>query len=141
MPNDRDSKTSRTARPGLELDSAIAQLSLLSSAAALEQKKNQLVKELERLDQGQRNTLSANDHRRTTILTDEFHHKSVGWNKEAIQKRPSIADQAYCKARCGEPTFWEGYQHGVSMCLSILGTSIWQYHKAGLSEEAKSTKY
>ena len=27
------------------------------------------------------------------------------------------------------------------MCLSILGTSIWQYHKTGLSEKAKSTEY
>ena len=141
MPNDKDSETSRTARPGLDLGSVIAQLSLLSSAVALEQKKNQLVKELERLGQSQRNTLSANDDRRTTMLTDEFHHKFVGWMREVIQKRPSIADQAYCKARCEEPTFREGYQHGVSMCLSILGTSIWQYHKAGLSEEAKSTKY
>ena len=72
LPNDQDPKTSRAARPKLELTSAFAPLSSPSSAAAREQKKDQLVKELERLGQSQRNTLSADDYRRATYLADEF---------------------------------------------------------------------
>ena len=106
-------------------------------AAVLKVKKDNLTKDLDRLGSDQADRLPSNDYRRTEYLKEHFHHRFVRWLKQELEKRPSIADEEYCKARCEEPTFREGYQHGISMTLSILGMSIQQYHKAGLSEKHK----
>lgn len=128
------------SRPQLrrhELPSTVSQQLVPHSAAALRAQNDRLVRALDRLLQDQKKILPADDYRRHTQLTDRFHHKFVPWLKETLQKRPAVADEVYCKARCEEPTFREGYQHGVSMCLSVLGRSIRQYHETGLSEQAQ----
>lgn len=114
-----------------------SRLLLPRSAAALGVQNDQLVTDLDRLLQDQRKILLTDDSHRHDELTEGFHSKFVLWLKETLQKRPAIADEGYCKARCQEPTFREGYQHGVSMCLSVLGRSVRQYHAVGMSEQAK----
>lgn len=103
--------------------------------------KNQLVQDLDRFRQDRFNELPEKDDRRMRYMKQAFHDKFVGWLKERIEKRPSIADAAYCKARCEEPTFREGYQHGVSMTLAILGMSIQQYQSANTTHKARKTYY
>jgi len=131
-------EVSRSQSQRLELASTASQLLLHNSAAALGSQNDQLVTDLDRLLQGQKKILPANDSTRQDQLASKFHHQFVPWLKETLQKRPAIADEIYCRARCEEPTFREGYQHGVSMCLSVLGRSIRQYHATGMSAKAKN---
>lgn len=128
---------SRSQQKRLELAPTVSQLLLPHSAAALGAQNDQLVTDLDRLLQDQKKILPSDDSTRHDQLANKFHHKFVPWLQETLQKRPAIADEIYCKARCEEPTFREGYQHGVSMCLSVLGRSIRQYHATGMSVKAR----
>ena len=109
--------------------------------ATLEAQKNQLVNDLGDLLEDKTKTMVAVDATRSSQLAEHFHNAFVPWLAEAIEKRPSLADPVYCKTRCQEPAFQRGYQHGVSMYLSVLGSSILQYHESGLSEEAKKSDF
>lgn len=125
----------------LEPAPTVPQLLLPHSAAALATQNDKLVTDLDRLLQDQKKILPADDSTQHTHLSDKFHHKFTLWLKETLRKRPAIADEEYCKARCQEPAFREGYQHGVSMCFSVLGRSIRRYHETGMSEQAKKDRY
>lgn len=66
-----------------------------------------------------------------------YHDEFLRVLREEIQKRPVAADAEYVKAGCKDSTFKDGYQHGISMGLSILAQSTRQYHEEGLSEKYK----
>lgn len=135
---EQEPDVSRSQTKRLETAPTVSQLLVPHSAAALGAQNDQLVTDLDRLLQDQKKILPADDSTRHDQLADKFHHKFVPWLKETLQKRPAIADEIYCKARCEEPVFREGYQHGVSMCLSVLGRSIRQYHATGMGVKART---
>lgn len=111
----------------------------LASTSTLKAENDRLVQYLNGFLQNHKKTLPADDAMRVQMLSEAFHHKFVPWLRDTLRERPAIADLAYCKAHCEEPTFREGYQHGVSMSLLVLGSGIRQYHDAGMTEEEKDS--
>ena len=76
-----------------------------------------LFKDLNSLGRSQSNILIADDSYRMDKVAKEF-HESLEWLEAAIENRPSVADEAYCKARCGETTFWR-VNNLVFQCVSL----------------------